>query len=199
MPPHLSLNLRERGRSPILPLQLVSDAVVKLQKQSVQLRGDHVLVVARIPDDGFLTVVGAAADDVGLLGTRNIITELLLNICQPPSQTHSDSILPKKIGIVFRPSSINAVQVESGRAIVDNGGRIVVALQARNRIERQVMIDELAQIRIAGRNRSVLRVRLQNHSGSQTFQYHQGLLFCLGKLRGGQMAKQTAESALQQV
>src|SRR5439155_27162586 len=127
MPPHLSLNLRERGRSPILPLQLVSDAVVKLQKQSVQLRGDHVLVVARIPDDGFLTVVGAAADDVGLLGTRNIITKLLLNIFQPPSQTHSDSILPKKVGTVFRPASRNADKGERGRAIVDRGGQIVRA------------------------------------------------------------------------
>jgi Adenylate and Guanylate cyclase catalytic domain len=52
--------------------------------------------------------------------------------------------------LVHRTRAVERVEIEARRPEVDERIRIVVALQLRRRVERDVMIDELREVRVAG-------------------------------------------------
>ena len=63
-----------------------------------------------------------------------------------------------QVRLVVRASSIDAVEVESRRPEVDQRVGIVLALEARGRVECQVVVDELAEIGVRRRDPALLVV-----------------------------------------
>src|SRR5438445_11129738 len=58
-----------------------------------------------------------------------------------------DAVFIVEKGLVVRSSSVHGIEVESGGAEVDERVRVIVPLQLRRRVEGEVMVHELAEIR----------------------------------------------------
>ena len=65
-----------------------------------------------------------------------------------------------EVGLVGRAAPVERVEIEARGAEVVQRVGVVLALQARHRVEGQVVVDELAEVGVAGRDRRVLVVVL---------------------------------------
>ena len=121
--------------------------VVELQEQGVDLGDQLVLVVARVADDGPAVRV---ADQV-----RSPLAEAGGRLVGPEVERAVIGVLVE-VGLVVWTAAVEAVQVEPRRAEVDLGARVEHALGDRRRVERQVVVDELAEIGVAAGDGDVL-------------------------------------------
>ena len=120
----------------------VDDLVVVLDHAESKLRDDQVLVIAGVAEEGPPPHV-----------PREVV---FLRPVVADQQVDAVFIIEK--GLVVRPSSVHGIEIESGGAEVDQSVRVVVPLQLRRRVEGEVMVHELAEIREArGDGRIVAR------------------------------------------
>src|SRR5207302_8698378 len=76
-------------------------------------------------------------------------------------RTTKSKLLPKiHPGLVSGPAAVQRIQVQPRSAEIDQRIRIVLLLQARRGVERDVVINELTEVRIAGGDSHVLFVIL---------------------------------------
>ena len=90
----------------------------------MELCDGQVLVVTRVANERHAILV---ARDIGAV-----------------TQEQTRSTLVVKIGLVIRTLAVHTIEIEAWRAEIHEPIRIILLLQAARRIERQVMIDELA-------------------------------------------------------
>ena len=113
-------------------------------------RDNQVLVVARVTDQrASLRVawqVRPGHDDV--LGDRVPEQEEEPGLARGADLAH----LIVEVRLVGRSATVDAVQVETRRAEVGQRVRVVLPVERRHRVERQVVVDELSEIRVPGRN-----------------------------------------------
>ena len=65
-------------------------------------------------------------------------------------QQQVDPVRLVHIGLVVRPASVQAIQVEPRRPEIRQAIWVVLALKTACRVKRQVVIDELAEIGVTG-------------------------------------------------
>ena len=56
--------------------------------------------------------------------------------------------------------AVDIVEIKRGRSEIDQRIGIVLTLQARRRVKRQIVIDELAEVRVPGRDHVLALIRL---------------------------------------
>ena len=120
-------------------MQRVANVVVEADDRQLQLADDAVLVIARIADHR--AAIGAAQQIVVAL-TR------LAGIVAPGQQLgpRERARLFVEIGLRFGPDAIDAVEIERRCADIGDFARIVDhAVEGGARVERDVVIDELAE------------------------------------------------------
>jgi len=120
-------------------LDAVHDLVVQLQHRALELGDDEVLVVARVPDDRDPRArrprqVGAREPLVG----RDRIAE-----------HEVQAVVLVEERLVRGAAPVDVVQVEAWRAVVGECVGVGLAGQARHRVERDVVVDELPEVRVA--------------------------------------------------
>src|SRR5207248_1786956 len=71
------------------------------------------------------------------------------------SEKKMDSV-SVQVGLVVRAAPVNAIKIEPGRAKVDEGIRVILLLKTAIRVEREVMVDKLAEVGIPSRNVGIL-------------------------------------------
>jgi hypothetical protein len=72
----------------------------------------------------------------------------------------SELVAVVHVGLVGRPAPVQGIEIQPRRPEIDEGVRVVLLHQARRRVERDVVIDELPEIGVAGGNAGVLLVVL---------------------------------------
>jgi hypothetical protein len=77
----------------------------------------------------------------------------------PISSFWPPEALSYRNGVVHRSPTVDAVQVEPGAAEVGQRVRVVLPFQAGGGVEGDVVVDELAQVGVAGRDRRVVQLR----------------------------------------
>src|SRR6266576_37541 len=114
--------------------------------QTLKLRNDYVLIVSGIANNGPLVdSLGGIDHD---LAARQIFGFGIGGCArQLFAQQETPSVLIE-IRLVVRPTAINVVQIKAGSPVIDQGVRIVLLLQAAGRIKRQVVINELSEVRV---------------------------------------------------
>ena len=121
----------------------------------MQLRDDDVFIVSLVADQRALGAVRivriAEPGQIPGFGRLVQIEE------RPPEPEFSPVV---HVRLVVGPAAVDRVEVQPRRAKVDQGHRVVLLLKAGGRIERDVVIDELAEIRISGGDPGVLLVVL---------------------------------------
>ena len=135
MPAHQLLRLPEqlRPRETVALADVLDDPVVEADEQQVQLREDQVLVVARV-----------AGERAALCVARQVVEHV--------QELHA---AVARVGpliqerLVRGARAVDRVEVQARRAEVDQRERVVELLQLRARVERDVVIDELAEVRVA--------------------------------------------------
>ncbi len=154
------------------------------QKETLQLRNNRVFIIAGVAD--YRPGLGLAGG-IGSLGpaAREILGD------QRGAQGATTQVTAEKerptvgvqIGLVVGAPAVDVVEVEARRSEIHQCVRIVLALQAAGGVERQVMVDELSEIRIRGRDPALLgvgavlrRLRRRTHRGAELPE---------GTLRGG--------------
>ncbi len=130
--------------------QRVADAVVEADERQVGLRDDEVLVVARLRDERRAPRRRVALADAGQVevGERRIAA------CDRRAhlQVQAVAVELRRPGVV-RPGAVERVEVEHRRAALEQvGGRDVDAEHDARLVERQVVVDELAEVGEAGRD-----------------------------------------------
>ena len=73
-----------------------------------------------------------------------------------PSGNFVGARVSKRYGEAFGPEGVEAIEVEARRAEVLQPVRVVLPAEARGRVECDVVVDELAEIREPGRGRRVV-------------------------------------------
>nr|WP_307042930.1 hypothetical protein [Agromyces ramosus] len=137
--------------------ELLQHVVVHEGECQLQLRDDDVLVVAGIADHG--DALGVALQ-VGL-EARRIRARAGREEPREPVVEHPRVVV--EIGLVVGPAPVEAVEVESWRAEVLQPVGIVVPGEARLRIEGDVVVDELAEVRVADRHAALGRRVVAEH------------------------------------
>ena len=127
-------------------LDQVDDLVVELQHGQLQLRDERVLVVARVAEQRRL-----------LLVARQVVLVVV------PADQH---LLVARVAVVEervvdRAADVDAVQVEPRAAEVRQRVRVVGPVQAGDRVEGQVVVDELPEVRVAARDVGVVQLGLE--------------------------------------
>src|SRR6266568_577030 len=161
----------------------LDDLVVILEEAEGELGDDQVLVVPGVPEER-----------AALRVPREVVLARLIL----PDE-HSDAVVLVQERLVVRAPPVQGVEVEAGRAEVDERIGIVVPLQLRRRIEGQVVVDELPEVREArGDVRVVaradvlpfLRLRLDHGPGERVERV-------VRREEGGQVREHPPESALE--
>ena len=111
----------------------VDHAVVVLEKSEREPRDDQILVIASVPEERAPFPVAGQV--------------LFAHLVLPDQEV--DAVVSVEEGLVVGPATVDRIEVEPGRAEVDQGLRVVVALQLRRRVEREVVVHELAEVREA--------------------------------------------------
>jgi hypothetical protein len=173
---------------------------VKAVQQSLKLRDDDVFVVAGITDDSTrrrtrTRLVSWQIPGAGV-GCRT---------GQVRTQHKEGGIVHVEIGLVIRSTPVNVVEIEFGRAVVEQGIGIVLLLQAARRIECQVMINELAKVGIGGRDSAFLvigavlgigRISLRCHRFAELVQAERDAVSSAPKSAGGKARKMRPKGPL---
>ena len=153
------------------------DPVVEPQHQSLQLRDDAVLVVARIADE---RPTGRAARQI--LGGR----------VDAPADRRAEQerrAVVVHVGLVIRTAAIHVVEVEGRRPEIDQRVGVVLALEGAGRVEGQIMVDELAQVGVERRDAAFLGVGpilgriVRRHGGAEEVQVLD--VVALARAKGG--------------
>ncbi len=148
VPAHDPLRRLERGLAALAQRRVgrdqVEHLVVELQHGQLQLADEGVLVVARVAQQRRLLVVA-----------RQVVLVVV------PADQHllAAGVAVVEERVVGRPPAVHAVQVEARAAEVRQRVRVVRPGQAGDRVEGQVVVDELAQVRVAGRDVRVVQLR----------------------------------------
>ena len=73
------------------------------------------------------------------------------------AEQHPHPVVLVEVGLVVGAASVEAIEVEARRAEVHQRVGIVLLLQAARRVEREVVVDELAEVGEAGADARVVR------------------------------------------
>ncbi len=143
--------LEQRHALELLVLaRAIDDLVVEADEQQLQLRDDDVLVVARVADQRAALLVAGQVVAVELAVRRRVAADEQLDA----TVGRTRPLVHERV--VVGPRAVQAVQVEARRAEVDERVRVVVLLQLGHRVERDVVIDELPEVRVARRDLRVV-------------------------------------------
>ncbi len=104
----------------------------------MQLADDDVDIVARVADQGPPLLVAGQVD------------ALVHGIGVRADEELGGVVLVEQVGAVERPPAVDGVEVEAGRAVVDQGVGVVTPLEPGGGVEGQVVVDELAEVGVAG-------------------------------------------------
>ena len=132
---HEPLNLCERH-----PRIVCQSSVVKSQEETVELGNDGVLVVARISNEGTAWI---------RIVTWQVCCFRITSADLVSQQECHATVV--HVWLVVRSATINVIQVECRITEVCQRIGIVLLLQATGWVERQVVINKLAQVGIKGR------------------------------------------------
>jgi hypothetical protein len=157
--------------------QEIDDPVVELDHGEVELGQDHVLVVARVTDQGD-AVAGAGEVDVRVPQFRVVRAGIV------------------ELAVDDGPVTVEVVEVQPRRAEVDEPVGLGVPVEREGRVEREVVVDELAEVGEAGREAAIELVigRLAAiHEPAGRAEPLGGLES--GRLAGGQAREHPAEAA----
>ena len=157
----------------------VAQLIVKAQHRGLQLRDDHVLIVSGISNQGTRPPAGARA-------FRHVAGHIAgIRIAGVPRESASELKMPAvglvQIRLIVRSAAVDVVEVELRTAKVNQRIRVVLLHQRAGWIKCEVMIDELAEIGVAGgdalvlfvvdlRFRSRLLLSLRDHQRRQRVQ-----------------------------
>ena len=138
---------------------IADDLVVEADEGALQLNDDTVLVIALVAEDRRVgTLAGGRRLAVRIMQAQDIAAGLHLfgqRLFEDLAQAQMQAIGLVEIGLIVRSASVDAVQIQRRRAEVLDRGDVDVAVPERGRIERQVVINELSEIGIAGGNAGV--------------------------------------------
>jgi len=118
---------------------------VEAQEEKLQLADDDVLVVSRVADQRPTLAV-----------SRQVAVAVLV---LPEQQLDPARLLVVQERVVVRPGAVDGVEVEARRAEVVQAVRVVLSLQAGDRVEGDVMVDELAEVGVVRLDLRVVRSR----------------------------------------
>ena len=118
----------------------IDGLVVELDDRYLQLRDDQVLVVAGIADQRPLVRVSLQVGPRHLRVGGTWLAEAQLD----PARLVQERL-------VGGAAAVERVEIEPGRAEVGQRVRVVLPHQARDRIEGDVVVDELPEIGVSGR------------------------------------------------
>jgi hypothetical protein len=165
-------------------IKLVHDRVVILHEGQVQVRDDGVLVIAGVSDDG--RIFG-----VTLQVAVGVIEQQVLSV-----------LLVVEEHVVIGPAAVEAVQIKTRSPEIAKSGWIVDAVKLGDRIEGQIVVDELSQVGKPGRQvlvdvrgfRSIFHIiRFFDH------RLRQGDEVGVIRREGPQVAEETPEPTLMQL
>ena len=88
---------------------------------------------------------------------HRVVADEELHAAQRLAAAHRVCVRVVQERLVERTGAVQRVEVEAGGAEVAQRGRVVVAIELRRRIERDVVIDELAEVGVPGGEPEVLR------------------------------------------
>src|SRR5712691_154143 len=110
-----------------------------------------------------------------------------------------DAVVFVQEWLVVRSSPVDGIQVESRRPEVDERVWVVIPLQLRRRVEGEIMVHELAEIREASRDVRIVagRVLFSRRLGLDHLACELLEVFVVGK-EGRQVPEHAAESAFEQ-
>ena len=150
---------RDAGR------QLVDDTVVEADHRQVRLRDDQVLVVAGVGDQRPAAILARAGADPG-----QVVTGLRPVRAGPDRvagpQPHPVRRIEPGRACVGRTGAVQRVEVQRRRAALQQLGRRDVLAQADiGHVHRQVVVDELTEIGVAGRHVAVTPAALGHRLG----------------------------------
>ena len=152
VPAHEPLCLPQevRGGPPgLVGGEVVDDPVVKLDEEQVQLRDDEVLVVARVAEQRAALLVARQVHR-----RQRVVAGGAAHEQVDPRTARAIPVVEE--GLVGGAGPVERVEVQARRAEVDERVGVVVALQLRSGIERDVVVDELPEVRVARRDRLVV-------------------------------------------
>ncbi len=164
-------------------------------KQPLQLRDDHVLVVAGVADQRAarpiaLQIVGAEAD-------RPAHGQGIAEEEGPP-------VIGVHVGLIAGSAAIDIVEVEGRGAVVGDRVGILDLLETRRGIEGQVVVDELAEVGVERRHTALLGVRpvlrlieTGGHRRGQLGQVRMLLGLVSAEPRGRRVREQSAKARLE--
>ena len=132
--------------------QRVEHAVVEADHRQVGLRDREVLVVAVVGDDRLalrlLGGAGAAREVEAVLGRDAVGGHRLAHL-----EVHAVGLVELRRLRVLRAGAVQRVEVEAGRAGLQQHARVDLRPEHDRRlVERQVVVDELAEVGEAGRD-----------------------------------------------
>ena len=130
----------------------VHQPVVELQHRGMQLRHDDVLVVSLVADERAPGLAGITVVESGQVTHVGWLVQFEERPAQP------ELLSGIQVGLLGGPSPVEGVEIQPRRAEIDEGFWIVLLLQARRRVERDVVIDELAEVGVARRDPRILLI-----------------------------------------
>jgi hypothetical protein len=167
--------------------------IMEAQEQALELGDDAVLVVARVADQG------AAPEPGQVVGVGDALA------LQHLAQVKALAIVLIEIGLIAGPPAIDIVEVQSRRAEIHQAVGILGLGEQAHRVEGDVVVDELAEIGVEGRDSALLAVRavLRRIEGRRHLVGERGevgeAVFVVGAEDSGwQVAEHPAEAALEQ-
>jgi len=128
---------------------------VEPEEGCLELTHDDILIVSRVPGQssgGFISL------GLGVATRQPTSIRVVWSAGERGAEKHRPAIGSIQVGLVLGSATVDAVQIETRGAVVDESVRIVLPLQATNGIERKIMVDELTQVRVARADRDVLLV-----------------------------------------
>ena len=133
--------------------QRVDHAVVEADDGEVRLRHRQVLVVALVGDDRLALLRGRRAG-----AAREVVPvhrRVGVDRHRPAHLQVAVVLVERGAGRVRRSRAVERVEVQARRAALQQlRGRHVLAQHHRRLVERQVVVDELAEVGVAGRDRA---------------------------------------------
>ena len=139
---------------------VVCKAVVKAQEHAVQLADDDVLVVALVARQRAVELLAIVLCPAV---SRQVVRDdrAVRPFGQRPAELEPAFFALVQVGLVVGAAAVDAVEVELRRAEVDQRVDVVLLLHAAGGVEGDVVVDELAEVGVAGVDAAVLFVVVQ--------------------------------------
>src|SRR5262249_30446425 len=143
MPAHQALSLCEMSRVDFaLSGYCVEHRIMEAEEQCVELRNDNVLVIALIADESPARACTVARQVRSLAALWKIV------FIPPKQQMRPVGLIEERL--IVGPRTIERIEIKARRAKILQGIGIVEAIERGDRIECDVMVDELAEISVPG-------------------------------------------------